>query len=229
MGNGDLGKKRRVISIGNGDPSPSAAGTGVDIYGGPVVDPTKNVLDLVKAESKYQDAMRDATEKLANAKMDAEQRRIDDLAALRLTYDQRIAEDLRVNVKTTSDQLAGQLVKETGSLSAQITALTTSFTAQLTTLTSAVDRQVSALTSAITPRIADLERFRWEQGGKTSERDPAVTQALNDMSKAINKLQETGNVTTGHSKGLSDIWGFIVGAAVAGAAIAGVVAAFIHH
>jgi hypothetical protein len=218
--------KRRILED---NVSPSAAGTGVDIYGGPVVDPTKNVLDLVRAESKYQDAMRDAEAKLAALASKAEKCRIDDLAALRLIYDQRIAEDLRVNVKTTSDQLAGQLVKETGALSNQISALTTSFSGQLTTLTTSFTNQVSALTNAITPRIADLERFRWEQGGKTSERDPAVSQALIDMAKAINALQEYRKKEEGHTQGVGQIWTMIIGAAVLASAIGAVVSLFIHH
>jgi hypothetical protein len=209
--------------------SPSAAGTGVDIYGGPVVDPTKNVLDLVKAESKYQDAMRAAGEDKMSALARAEQRRLDDLANLRLIYDQRIAEDLRVNVKTTSDQLAGQLVKETGALSNQISTLTTSFRGQLTTLTSSFTNQVAALTNAITPRIADLERFRWEQGGKAGERDPAVSQALVDMAKAINSLQDTRKKEEGHSQGLGQIWVVIIGGAVLASAIGALVGLFIHH
>ena len=189
--------------------SPSAAGTGVDIYGGPVVDPTKNVLDLVKAESKYQDAMRDATDSKQKALAQAEQRRIDDLAALRLAYDQRIAEDLRVNVKTTSDQLAGQLVKETGALSSQIGVLNTSFTNQLTTLTTSFTQQIGALTSALTPRIADLERFRWEQGGKTSVSDPAVTTAIADMTKAIKDLELSRGAIKGHTEGNTAVWNAI--------------------
>jgi hypothetical protein len=209
--------------------SPSAAGTGVDIYGGPVVDPTKNVLDLVRAESKYQDAMRDAEAKMSSAIAKAEQRRIDDLAALRLIYDQRIAEDLRVNVKTTSDQLAGQLVKETGALSNQISALTTSFSGQLTTLTTSFTNQVSALTNAITPRIADLERFRWEQGGKTAERDPAVSQALVDMAKSISALKDVQKKEEGHTQFTGQIWGVVIGAAVVASAVGAVVGLFIHH
>ncbi|HXC76862.1 MAG TPA: hypothetical protein VNU19_07415, partial [Candidatus Acidoferrum sp.] len=34
-------------------------GIPVDFAGGPTIDPTKNVLDLVRAESKYQDSMRE--------------------------------------------------------------------------------------------------------------------------------------------------------------------------
>ena len=218
--------KRRVLDDAI---SPSAAGSGVDIYGGPVIDPTKNVLDLVKAESKYQDAMRDAESRLASATAKAEQRRIDDLAALRLIYDQRIAEDLRVNVKTTSDQLAGQLVKETGALSNQISALTTSFSGQLTTLTTSFTNQVSALTNAITPRIADLERFRWEQGGKTSERDPVVSQALVDMAKSISLLKDVQKKEEGHTQFTGQIWGVVIGAAVVASAVGAVVGLFIHH
>src|ERR1700682_1986306 len=144
MTNGDSMAKKR-----NGDQiSPSGAGVAVDAFGGQVIDPTKNVLDLVRAESKYQDAMREAKAELAKALAEAEQMRVNDLAALRLAYDQRIAEDLRVNVKTTSDQLAGQLVKETGSLSAQISALTNSFSNQITTLTASFTNQIGALTAA---------------------------------------------------------------------------------
>ena len=220
-----MGRKR---ANGNGDLSPSAAGTGVDIYGGPVVDPTKNVLDLVKAESKYQDAMREAGDRMQAALANAEQRRQDDMAALRLSYDSRIAEDLRVNVKTTSDQLAGQLVKETGSLSSQIGALTTSFTNQLTTLTTSFTNQISALTSALTPRIADLERFRWEQGGKAGERDPAITAAITDMTKAIKDLELTRGTTKGHTEGSTLVWSAIGNAVAILIALATLAVLFLH-
>lgn len=60
----------------------------------PMIDPTQNVLDLVKAESKYQDAMRQA-----------ETRRIDDLASMRVHYE-GIIEVMRTNsLKLLADQL----------------------------------------------------------------------------------------------------------------------------
>jgi len=206
--------------------SPSAAGAGVDIYGGPVVDPTKNVLDLVRAESKYQDAMRDAGNDLAEKLRLAEKERINDLAALRHSYDTRIAENLRVEVKTTSEQLAAQLVKETGSLSQQIGALTTSFTNQITTLTASFTNQIGALTNALTPRIADLERFRWEQGGKTSVTDPAVSLAISELSKAIIELKSAGSQTTGRTTGHSEVFAWIVAGVTVLAAIVATAAYF---
>jgi hypothetical protein len=210
MTNGDQMVKRR-----NGDQiSPSGAGVAVDAFGGQVVDPTKNVLDLVRAESKYQDARRDAAEQLQNALREAESRRIDDLAALRLAYDQRIAEDLRVNVKTTSDQLAGQLVKETGSLSAQIGTLTTSLNNQITALSASFTNQLTSGINSLILRIADLERriseierFRWEQGGKTSVSDPATSEALSKMAIAIDKLSASNRETHGERAGGAAVWG----------------------
>jgi hypothetical protein len=200
----------------------SGAGAAVDAFGGPAVDPTKNVLDLVNAESKYQDAMRDAGERFTSALRSAEDRRLEDLAnaetrrvnALdeqRVRYEARIAEDLRVNVKTTSDQLAGQLIKETGALNNQIVTLNTSIANQMTTLTTSLTNQMNGITAAINPRLADLERFRWETGGKSAVADPALTLALSEMAKSIATLkdvttrgagQEEQKVTTRSNLGL---------------------------
>jgi len=99
----------------------------------PHIDPTKNVLDLVHAESKYQDAMRAEAARYQDALRDAETRRLDGLAALRDAYESRIASLLRVQVENTSVLLSTQL-----------------------------DR----MTTTLSERIAQLERFRWESGGK---------------------------------------------------------------
>jgi len=141
-----------------------------DENGGPVIDPTKNVLDLVKAESKYQDGMRDALERLLNAKAEgeakttkllseAESKRIDQLASLRLTYDARIADMLRTSVESTSSLVSTQLVQ---------------------------------IQNTFNDRVAKLEQFRWESGGKTSVSDPAIADALGKMSASIvaNKASE---------------------------------------
>jgi hypothetical protein len=68
-----------------GSRNSSGAGVGVDFHGGPVIDPTENVLALVDAESKRQDQARLA-----------ETRRIDDLATMRDRYE-GIIEGMRNN------------------------------------------------------------------------------------------------------------------------------------
>jgi hypothetical protein len=204
MGCDDVAKKP-IPRINEEGGHTSGAGVGVDVFGRGVVDPTKNVRELVLAESKYQDAMRDAETRFQNAMRDGEARRLNDLAALRQVYDARIAEDLRVGVKTTSEQLASQLIKETGSLSNLIGALRTEFTGQLGTLTTSFANQITALTNALTPRLADLERFRWESGGRTSVSDPATAEALTKMAKAIDGLSISKERTEGGITSVKDL------------------------
>lgn len=79
-------------------------GPGVDRLGQAVVDPTKNVLDLVAAESKFQNAMReiearhirelmDRDEKHAKELRDAESKRLDAIREVDVANVQRAAQD----------------------------------------------------------------------------------------------------------------------------------------
>jgi hypothetical protein len=183
-------------------------------------DPTKNVLDLVRAESKYQDAMRASESKYQNDMRDAssalsrlarmaESKRIEDLATLRFQYDTRIAENLRVEVKTTSELISAQLAKETTSLSSQISQVTTTFSGQITALTATFGGQINSLTNSLSPRIADLERFRWEVGGKSSVSDPAVAETLARFNTAISLLQSSGVSHEGRGAGQKEVIGWI--------------------
>ncbi len=90
----------------------------------PVIDPTKNVLDVVNAESKFQNAMREA-----------ETRRVNELDRQRDRYEARIATMLKESMQTTSTILS----------------------TQLTNMQNTYDR-----------RLAELEKFRYESGGKWS-------------------------------------------------------------
>src|SRR6185312_9446654 len=73
-------------------------GIGVDSRGGQVIDPTKNVLDLVEASIKRQDDLRDA-----------ETRRINELAAQKLMFDLELAKVLRANQDAAASLLATSL------------------------------------------------------------------------------------------------------------------------
>jgi hypothetical protein len=103
-------RKSTVANAENGESLPERHGIGIDAQGGSVIDPTKNVLDAIRAESKYQDAMRGASELLADAKIEAlekitqlraehvrevaaaESLRVDQQSALRTEYERRLAE-----------------------------------------------------------------------------------------------------------------------------------------
>jgi len=121
-------------------------GLGVDISGGPVVDPTENVLALVDVEkahqnelrileSRYQNDMRKAETCRVNERIEAQTRRINELAAQKMTFDLELAKVLRANQDAASTLLATQLKEVKNDLS---------------------------------DRTAKLEQFRWESGGKFS-------------------------------------------------------------
>jgi len=84
-------------------------GEGVDSQGLPVIDPTKNVEDLVKALDATLDKLRTADNKYQDAMREAETRRIDQLAALRVQYDEIIEGMRSTALKDTSMLLATQL------------------------------------------------------------------------------------------------------------------------
>jgi hypothetical protein len=193
---------------------PSATGIGVDYQGAPVIDPTKNVLDLVDAESRFNAAARAADNRFHDAMRDAETRRVNDLEAQKVRYETQAAAVLTVQVKTTSELISTQLDKVTTALGAQITTLSTSFGAQ-----------ISALSTSLLDRIGELERFRWEVGGKTSVQDPALASALAAMADAIKSLQSQDQMGRGRSIGRGEILAYIVAAST----IVGVVGALVFR
>jgi hypothetical protein len=63
----------------------------------------------------------------------------------------------------------------------------------------------------LSERIAKLEQFRWESGGKTSVSDPAIADALSKMAASIQGLKTTEGRNEGRGAGAKDLWGYIVG------------------
>src|SRR5688572_13487542 len=96
---------------GCGDVMPEATGVGK------VIDPTKNVLDLVNAERAHRDVLREADNRYQDAMREAETRRINELAAQKQTFDLELAKVLRANQDAASTLLATQLKEVKNDLS----------------------------------------------------------------------------------------------------------------
>lgn len=221
---------RQVGSTGQGIP--------VDFHGGPTVDPTKNVLDLVRAESKYQDAMRgelekrsdaairmlvnqlkilnDASTAYQSAQRESETKRIDQLAQTRQEFQNTIRDMLAESVRTTSTLVSSQLVQ---------------------------------IQATFNERVSKLEAGAFTQAGKQSVADPATSDAMMRLSSGLTSLKTntdeamsrltvvqaeqlakltavvSANVTSGASRegtrmGQGQVVAWIVGAAMLVAAIA---------
>lgn len=93
------------------------SGIPADSSGGPTIDPTKNVLDLVRAESRYQDSMREQESKFQNAMRDAETRRVNELASQKQVFDLELARLIRLGTEEKSTLLAMQLKEVKSDLS----------------------------------------------------------------------------------------------------------------
>jgi 2',3'-cyclic-nucleotide 2'-phosphodiesterase (5'-nucleotidase family) len=180
-------------------------GVGRDPSGGPLIDPTKNVLDLVRAESKYQDAMRDVeaqkTEALAQAEnrlqtalRAAESLRIDQLAQLRQEYDKRIADMLSESVKSTSSLVSSQLIQ---------------------------------IQSTFDTRLTRLEQYQLLSTGRSQVADPALADALASMALSIKTLGSAGGVAMGKAMGRGEIVAYIAMGVLVMANIVGIAAFFI--
>jgi cobalamin biosynthesis Mg chelatase CobN len=147
-------------------PRPGSAnpGLGVDSEGNPVLDPTKNVLDLVEAAIKRQDDLREA-----------ESRHVREVASLRAEYqaELRQAETDRINAIRAVDVQAVQqaaTVAETRAtaLANQVAASAEAMRSQVAAAAGAAATSLAAALEPVQKDIADLRRAQYEaQGQKT--------------------------------------------------------------
>ncbi len=163
-------------------------GIPVDSRGGPTIDPTKNVLDLVRAESKYQDAMRDSAmrefnsaigyvrdqiklmndsaERFQSAQRDAETNRIDQLAQTRQEFQNTIRDMLAESVRTTSTLVGNQLIQ---------------------------------IQATFDTRVTKLEAYQLTQAGKASVSDPQITETMTGFQRSIASFQNSTTETMNKS------------------------------
>lgn len=195
-------------------------GVGVDSKGGAVVDPTRNVLDLVRAESEKRDELRDADKELfgiridalkdqikllsdgivqyQNGMRDAETRRIDQLAQTRQEFQNTIRDMLAESVRTTSTLVSTQLVQ---------------------------------IQATFDTRVSKLEAFQFTQAGRSSVADPQIASSLAALGDGITAMQKTfqtgigdlreaGREGVGRNAGRDDAWKYATGAIIIALGIA---------
>ncbi len=164
-----------------------AVGLPVDKLGGPTIDPTKNVIDLVlaaikriddlsAAQARLEEAHRQSDAKYQDALREAETRRVNELAAQKQAFDSELARGIRANQDSSALLLAGQV------------------------------RELKTDTS---DRIGKLEVFANEQRGRSSATDPASVQLANDVSR----LKTTMENNSGQWSGASNLWMLLIGLA----------------
>ena len=147
------------------DSNPGNPGAGVDASGNPVLDPTKNVLDLVEAAILRQDDLRKLTTE-----------HVKEIVAIRAEYDEKLrdAETSRIdairqvdvgNVQRAAEVQAAQAL----TLATQVTTSAEALRAQVATTATAFDAKLTLALEPIQKRIDDLTRAQYETVGQKTQ------------------------------------------------------------
>jgi chromosome segregation ATPase len=205
------------------------AGKGVDAHGGPVIDPTANVIALQHASAARQDDLRE----LNNRRIDAEIRLIgtrvsaveremqlrsehhDRLQDVHATYEEKLrqAESARIDAIRQVDREEVAKTAAAANRAIETLATVTSNTAE------ALRNQVAAATQAqqnthvvamadVNKRLSSLELSSSEGRGKQTVADPMIAQLVAE----VRDMKTTVTSTGGQTQGAKNLWAIIGGA-----------------
>ena len=138
-----------------------SAGVHTDAQGGPVIDPTQNVLDLVNAAIERQDDLRQV-----------EVRHVRELIAVRASYDERlrVTETARIDAIRAVDvgavnRAAEVSAQQATTLAAQVATSAETLRTQVAASAVAATATLSAALEPIQKDIQDLRKAQYEAQG----------------------------------------------------------------
>jgi hypothetical protein len=173
----------------------SRPGVAVDSRGGPVVDPTKNVEDLVRAGAASYAELRAADLRFLDAQLAAMEKQqkfaIESEARLqtyareageKLEHALRHAETVRVNELAATRKEYENTIRDMLAKSVETTS-------------TLVSTQLVQIQATFDKRVSQLEAYQFTQAGRSSVADPALADALSKMSAAITGLTRADTKT----------------------------------
>jgi len=195
-------------------PKGVAASTGmaVDSAGDVAYDPSQNVLDLVEAERRRQDDLREAERRY----FDAQNRHVEEILTLRALHaaELRMAESARLDSIRQVDREDVNKTAAQALNAIQTLATTTNTTAetlrnQVATTAQQAAQQRAIDTTEFNKRLSAVELALSEGKGKQTVADPMMAELVAEM-KAMRQAQATG---TGKTEGISASVAFAIAAA----------------
>jgi hypothetical protein len=186
----------------------SRNGLGVDRAGGPVIDPTANVIALVEALAAKTDDLRAADNKFYDAQ-NAHQKEMADLrakhAALLRTSDLLVLEKTRAVDVSVGAQSAVQLATAVQTLATTSSRDAETLRSQLTATAQIIAKQTAESFEGVNVRLAALERSSYEGKGKEAVSDPMLAQLVTE----VKALATSGQLGSGASTGQRNMTGWI--------------------
>lgn len=155
----------------------SNPGLAVDAGGNPVIDPTKNVLDLVDASERRTDDLMAAAEKLSAVKHQHSR----DLIELNSQHSRELreAETKRLDAIRAVDTAAAKVLAD------QVASSASTLRELVATTAEAAARAAAGVYNPLADRVAQLERTSYEGSGKAAVADPAMAR----MAEAVEALR----------------------------------------
>jgi len=193
-------------------PKRSTNGIGVDAHGGPVIDPTANVLSLVDAAVKRLDDLAEADRRSNHL----EHEHVREIATLRASHEKELRdmEAFRLNAIRQVDQLAVSTAADRALQAIQALAATTASNADnlrnaLASTATTIATQTTAANAAMTERIAALEKSSYLGAGRSGVSDPMLTELMLE----VRKLSSREDTSSGKGQGINLAWGVLIGTA----------------
>lgn len=191
--------------------STSNPGLAVDAGGNPVIDPTKNVRDLVDASERRLDDLRESAERLSNVKHDHAKELIDMNASH--ARELREAETKRLDAIRAVDTAAA------AALASQVSTSASTLRDLVATTAAAAATAAAGIYNPLAERIASLERTSYEGSGKATVADPVMARMIAAVEALRTNMAEGVGQKDSRDDSRSHV-GMIVG-------IAGAIAAFL--
>lgn len=178
----------------------TGAGMGVDASGGPVVDPTSNVLDLVDAAVKRTDDIMDLHGRVSHEQFRRLEEALgyqDRIAVLRAEFAKEIGtmESKRIDSIRSVDvanaaATAAQLLSAVTTLATTAQATAETLRNQVAATAAAVASQTERVVNPIIERIALLEKSSYTGQGRSTMQDPAFSELVAEMRKMSSNSDE---------------------------------------
>jgi hypothetical protein len=175
-----------------------------------VLDPTANVIALLKAAEVHQNDLL-AEHKLYNNEQVAHIKSIMDLRAEH-SKQIHLLEAARINAVRDTDVAAIRTESERAQQAIQALAAVTASNAEtlrtaLNQTANTIAAQTSETVNRIVERIAALEKSSYEGAGKQAVADPMISELVKEV-RGLRTVQEN---TTGKAEGVSNVWLWVFG------------------
>ena len=172
-------------------PVQTGMGIGVDAGGGPVIDPTENVLALVDVEKQHQADLRTADNRFLDANLLA-QEKMQNFAREAEARMQNFARDAESKLQTSLRQAETSRIDQLAQTRQEFQNTIRDMLAEsVRTTATLVSTQLVQIQATFDARVSKLEAFQFTLAGRSSVADPAIDNAMKRMSESISSLSTT--------------------------------------